>query len=81
MREGTGESKLAVRCCSERKSSCKTGKGLSWQGEEHAKLEMRELGIETVIVLTVRSHHTVLRILDNFHSNLSTIIGLTRLHS
>lgn len=41
VRGGTGESKLAVRCCSE-KSSSKTGKGLSWQGEEHAKLEMRE---------------------------------------
>ena len=42
MRGGTGESKLAVRCYSERKFSGKTGKGLSWQGEEHAKLEMRE---------------------------------------
>ena len=43
MRGGTGESKFAVRSCSERKSSSKTGKGLSRQGEEHAKLEMREL--------------------------------------
>ena len=43
MKGGTEESKLAVRCCSERKSSGKTRKGLSWQGEEHAKLEMRDL--------------------------------------
>ena len=42
MRGGTGESKFAVRRCSERKSFGKTGKELSWQGEEHAKLEMRE---------------------------------------
>ena len=59
MRGGTRESKLAVRCCSERKFSGKTGKGLSWQGEEHAKLEMRELGIETVIVIIVRFHYIV----------------------
>ena len=69
MKGGTGESKLAVRCCSERKSSGKTGKGLSWQGEEHTKLEMSELGIGTVIVITVRSRYTVLRILASFHSN------------
>ena len=42
MRGGTGESKLVVRCCSERKSSGKTEKELSWQGEEHAKLEIEK---------------------------------------
>ena len=47
----------------------KTGKELSWQGEEHTKLEMSELGIGTVIVITVRSRYIVLRILASFHSN------------
>ena len=41
VRGETGESKLAVRCCSERKFSGKTEDELSWQGEEHAKLEVR----------------------------------------
>ena len=37
----------------------KTEKELLWQGKEHSKLEMSELGIETVIVITVRFHYTV----------------------
>ena len=69
MKGGTGESKLAVRCCSERKFSGKTGKGLSWQGEEHAKLEMRELGIESDCNHSSIPSHCVLRILASFHSN------------
>ena len=51
----------------------KTGKGLSWQGEEHAKLEMREFR-DRVIVIIVRFRYTVLRIPASFHSNLSLLV-------
>ena len=43
VRGETGESKLAVLGFVQRGNPLdKTGKELSWQGEEHAKLEMRE---------------------------------------
>ena len=43
MRGGTGENKLAVLGVVQRGNPLgKNGKGLSWQGEEHAKLEMRK---------------------------------------
>ena len=60
VRGETGESKLAVLGVVQRGNPLdKTEKELSWQGKEHSKLEMRELGIETVIVITIRSHYTV----------------------
>ena len=61
----------------------KNGKGLSWQGEEHAKLEMRKFRDRD----NDRNHSSIPLLYWEFltiftlHSNLSTIIGPTRLHS
>jgi len=48
----------------------KTGKELSWQGEEHAKLEMREFrDRDSDYNYNSIPLHCVLRVLANFHSN------------